>query len=432
MLTGLYPHNHCEIKNDTNHPYDRELYLDILKKNGWNNYYYGKWHAGPDTALDHGCEGFSYPSYNNPYTKEEYLEYLKEFDLPVPEIKVEHNFMPRRDVEGQIIKQDQNWCNEHASGIMLTPKETHEAYFLAHLACKKLKELGNNPAPFTMRVDFWGPHQPYFPTKEFADMYDPASIERYPSFDEDVYHNNKPEIYATEGNKGISENGKIIYPNPLPWSVWQEVLSRAYAQITLMDDATSLILDALDRAGLKENTLVILTTDHGDGLACHGGHFDKRSYMPEEMIRIPFAINLPGTIQSGQVEKRFVSNLDIGSTILDAAGLSYKEDTDSLSLLQLATGNISAGKTWRDCFVTETYGHGEQHLGRAIMTEDNMKFVYNYKQLHELYDLSKDPYELKNLYGLPGSEAQTEKMLEKLVSWAEKHGDSELLEKIKE
>ena len=49
MLTGLFPHNHGEIHNDTGHPFDREPYLDILAENGYRNYYYGKWHAGPGT-----------------------------------------------------------------------------------------------------------------------------------------------------------------------------------------------------------------------------------------------------------------------------------------------------------------------------------------------------------------------------------------------
>lgn len=88
MLTGLYPHHHQELINDQDHPYDRETYLDILAANGYRNYYFGKWHAGPGTAFDHHCEGFSYPSYNNPYTKPEYKEYLERYHLPEPEVRI--------------------------------------------------------------------------------------------------------------------------------------------------------------------------------------------------------------------------------------------------------------------------------------------------------------------------------------------------------
>ena len=86
MLTGLLPHNHGEIKNGTDHPFDHETYYDRLAELGYQNYYFGKWHAGPGTAYDHHCDGFSYPSYNNPYTKPEYKEYLRARNLPEPEI----------------------------------------------------------------------------------------------------------------------------------------------------------------------------------------------------------------------------------------------------------------------------------------------------------------------------------------------------------
>ena len=93
MLTGLFPHNHKEIHNGTDHPYDREVYLDILSEQGYRNYYYGKWHAGAGTAYDHACEGLSYPSYNNPYNKPEYLEYLAQRRLPEYEVVIQRSFL---------------------------------------------------------------------------------------------------------------------------------------------------------------------------------------------------------------------------------------------------------------------------------------------------------------------------------------------------
>ncbi|MEM8863407.1 MAG: sulfatase-like hydrolase/transferase, partial [Chloroflexota bacterium] len=79
-----------------------------------------------------------------------------------------------------------------------------------------------------------------------------------------------------------------------PWSEWQKMLALCYAQITLVDEAGGRILAKLDELGLAENTLVIWTADHGDALACHGGHFNKRCYLPEEVMRVPLAIRWPG------------------------------------------------------------------------------------------------------------------------------------------
>lgn len=423
MLTGLMPHNHGEIKNDTEYPFDRETYLNILADNGYKNYYYGKWHAGSGTAYDHQCEGFSYPSYNNPYTKPEYAEYLKRYNLPEPMIRVERSF--NRKVlnaiqDGGLYKQDGRWCNEHASGIMVTPKETHESFFLANLACEKLRELAKSTAdkPFSLRVDFWGPHQPYFPTQEFADMYRPEDIPEYGNFRDDL--KNKPDVYYREANLGITDgNRRLVIPNPLPWSEWQKVLARAYAQVTLVDAAGGLILDTLEELGLAENTIVIWTTDHGDALACHGGHFDKRSYMPEEVIRIPMAIRYPGVVAPGQKSKKLVSNLDVAPTILDAAGLSFNEEVDGSSLLPICTGNSD---DWREEVVCETHGHAEEHFGRSLVTE-HYKYTYNKDQLDELYNLESDPYELNNLIDSPDYQDIIAKMKEKLAAWQLKTGD---------
>jgi arylsulfatase A-like enzyme len=429
MLTGLFPHTHGEIKNDTNHPFDRDTYLDILAASGYRSFYYGKWHAGPGTAFDHGCEGFSYPSYNNPYTKPEYREYLKEHGLAEPEVLIERSFWPEvlhdgtvnQMKEGQRYSQNRSWCNEHASGILLSPKETHEAFFLANLACMKLKELADSKdrRPFHLRVDFWGPHQPYFPTREFADLYRPEDIPEYGNFRDEL--KDKPEVYLSEANYPISKDDRLIWPNPLPWDEWQKVLARCYAQITLVDAAGGKVLEALEELGMAENTLVVWTTDHGDAVACHGGHFDKRSYMPEEMVRIPMAMRFPGRIPEGHRSDRLVSNLDVAPTILDAAKLGFPEEVQGRSLLSLTGGQR---EQWREDLMCETHGHGEDHAGRLLVT-DRYKYVANRGQLDELYDLEKDPYELTNLVSDPGYRDVLSDMQARLVRWQRTTGDPE-------
>ena len=425
MLTGLYPHNHGEYQNDDNHPYDKDLYLDIMAGSNYEQYYFGKWHAGTGDALEHNCTGFNYPSYNNPYTKPEYKAYLKELNLPEPEVFVEHNFWDYPNMAGKIIKQDGDWCNEHASGMMVTPKETHESFFLAYLAKKKLKELSEikGSGPFSMRVDFWGPHQPYFPTREFAAMYNPNDINLPESLRENVYTNNKPEIYQVEHNKGLHEDGRLIYPSALEDSQWRQILARCYAQITQVDAAAGIILDALREYGFEENTLVILSTDHGDAVACHGGHFDKASYMPDELIHIPMAIRCPGVIPSGQTSKHFVSNMDIGATILDAADLKYPNPVNGRSILEI---NKDSSVPWRDFIVCETHGHWGNHIGRALIT-DKYKFIFNENQINELYDRKAAPSELNNLAVKEDFQDICCQMLNWLKEWASETNDFKLL-----
>lgn len=418
MLNGLFPHSHGEIKNDSNHPFEEETYLSKLHEIGYKNYYYGKWHAGPGTAHDHFCEGFSYNGYNNPYTKPEYKEYLKKNDLLPFQVKIKHSFQSNLE-ENQLYNPEMNWYTENAIGVMTTPKETHEAFFLAHLACNRLKEIAEsgNKQPFHLRVDFWGPHQPFFPAKEYLDQYDPREIQEYPSFRDDLQ--DKPNIYKYEHHYRISKNGKIIIPNPLPWSIWQKVLQYNYAQQTLIDAAGGMILETLEELGLTENTFVVWLSDHGDSVGCHGGHFDKNAYMPEEMVRILLAIKYPNNLRKGLKCEELVSNVDLVPTILDIVDTNFKNSVHGKSLMSLCNQNK---KDWRDDLMCQTYGHFTTHLGRLVVT-DRYKYVWNDGDMDELYDLEKDPFEMMNLINNNDYGDIIKDMKKRLTRWRQKTGD---------
>lgn len=430
MLTGLFPHTHGELSNISFNPFSNETYLDKLAEAGYKNYYFGKWHAGPGTAYDHHCKGFSYPDYNNPYIKPEYKKYLGEKNLPHFQVQLQRSFNNPKSKYGKIYKlrmdsgelhnPDRAALNEHATGIMTTPKETHEAFFLAHLAREKLQEIAKSEKeePFHLRVDFWGPHQPYYATQEFLDKYPPENIPELPSFGENL--ENKPDLYKSERNFPLNKGGTIIHPNPLPWSEWQKVLAMNYAQQTLIDEAGGLILDALAEFGFKDNTLVIWSTDHGDALGCHGGHFDKDAYMPEEMMRIPMAVRYPDVISAGQKSEKLVSNLDLPLTFLDAAGNNFSNAVHGKSFLPICANK---NEEWREDLMCETNGHFNINIGRMLVT-DQYKYISNDKDMDELYDLKEDPFELKNLVDDQKYAEVLIDMNNRLEKWRQKTNDT--------
>ena len=404
LATGLYPHNHRNCFNYSNSPYDREIYLHNLAQGGYRCFYFGKWHAGAGSPLDFDCEGFSLEDYGNPYITPEYRDYLQRKNLPPAQHQVEFVFdsfvMDREFPDlavGASYSSNRYWCGEHAIGITTTPKETHEAFFLADMACEQLEALAAEPdgVPFHLRVDFWGPHQPYFPTREFADLYDPEDIPPYGNFADAL--ESKPAIFWQDPHRQLTDDdGRFATPSKLKWGEWQRILARAYAHITMVDAAGGLILDRLDELGLAENTLVIWTADHGDGVASHGGRFDKGSYLTEEVLRVPLALRHPLSIPAGQVSDTLSCGTDIAPTILDAAGLKFAQPVDGESLLPLATGDRSAG---RESLLVETYGHGfgTIELGRAVI-KGRFKLIAWQNHAGELYDLEADPYEMTNLY----------------------------------
>ncbi len=436
MLTGLYPHNHGQVHNENDPPYNDEVLLDTLADNGYESYYFGKWHAGPGAAKEHGAKGFSYTSYGNPYLTEEYKAYLKENNLPQAEHFIEYAFMapsyikqgyfPKLKV-GETYKCETGWCGEHAVGITTTPKETHEAFFLAHLASKQLEKIAKEKSdkPFSMQIHFWGPHQPFFPTQEFADLYNPEDIGEYPSFSDDLKH--QPQVFKDEASMPLSDGENIIIPSVYPWSVWQKILSRAYAHITMIDAAGGVIVDKIRELGLDENTLIIWTTDHGDALASHGGHFDKDSHLSEEVMRVPCAMSYKGRIKPGIKDNHLTFTCDNTATMLDVAGLTFKNGCDGESLFHL----VDKDKPWRDCLMCESYGHGygKTLLSRCVYKGD-FKYVITDGDLEQLYNLKEDRYEMNNLAVYHKWDYKIEEMRECLSSLMKASNDKVSLDSL--
>jgi len=421
MATGLFPHNHGLLdNNEKREQHDRDFWWRRLGEIGYRNLYFGKWHHGLDTAQDNGCEGFSLPSYGNPYMSAQYCEYCRERDLPRAWFDVETSFWPpdRIPQRGGYCMTG-GWINDHASGLMRTPTESCESFFLASMAIDALRRLAWRPEPWAMQVHFWGPHQPYFPSEEYAGLYDPAEIAEYGSFRDDL--SGRPAHYRREWNWPLQRDGEAITPSPLAWEEWARVLARCYAQVTMVDAAAGLILDALDELGLAEDTLVLWTTDHGDAVASHGGRFDKRSYMTEEMYRIPMALRWPGPVPARQSAEGLVSNIDLAPTLLDAAGTAYQREPDGRSLLPLACGDAEG---WREDLMCEIHGHGETVISRLLVHGDR-RYVATRGDTDELYDLGADPYQMRNLIDDPAHAALLADLRERLGRWQDATADPE-------
>lgn len=430
MLTGLYPHNSGQLENSYHTPVNNhQTYIDVLAKAGYAQYYVGKWHASQDGPFDLGCQGFSCNDYGNPYLTPEYKAYIKKYGLPAASMRVEknmwkHSLLPNIN-EGDLYDFPQKMANEALSGILECPKESHEAFFLADMAGDRLEALAGQDKPFMLRLDFWGPHQPYHPTREFADMYPPATIVPPANFADDL--SGKPHSYRFEYSAGIQDNNELITPNPMPLEDWQLLLSRCYGQISLIDEAGGRVLQKLHELGLGDNTLVLWTADHGDALACHGGHFDKGTYMPEEVMRIPLALSWPGHIPQGSISDALICNTDYAPTLAEAAGQQFDQPVDGRSILPL----FDAPDQWRQSLMCETHGHINPWLARMVV-EDRYTYICNQGDMEELYDLLTDPGELKNLALQNKNDPMLPHMREVLARWCAKTHDAVFLKVLAE
>jgi arylsulfatase A-like enzyme len=173
------------------------------------------------------------------------------------------------------------------------------------------------------------------------------------------------------------------------------------ACIHSIDENVGRLLKYLDDTGLATNTIVVYSSDQGFFLGEHGW-FDKR-WIFEESLRTPLIIRWPGVVKPGSVNKDIVSNLDFGETFLDAAGLPIPARMQGRSLVSLLKGQTLPD--WRQSFYYHYYEYPVPHHVRphyGVVT-DNYKLVHFYSDADywELFDLRKDPNELKSVFGQP-------------------------------
>jgi arylsulfatase A-like enzyme len=170
--------------------------------------------------------------------------------------------------------------------------------------------------------------------------------------------------------------------------------------IASVDDNIGRLLEYLDETGLAKDTVVIYSSDQGFYLGEHGW-FDKR-FMYEESLRTPLIARWPGVTAPGSTNTDIVSNLDYAETFLDIAGVEVPGDMQGSSLVPLLKGRTP--DDWRKSFYYHYYEFPSVHSVRRHygVTTGRHKLIYFYQiDEWELYDLDKDPHEMKSVYDDP-------------------------------
>jgi len=194
--------------------------------------------------------------------------------------------------------------------------------------------------------------------------------------------------------------------------------------IQSVDDGVGELLDYLDEAGLAENTIVVYTSDQGFYLGEHGW-FDKR-FMYKESFRTPLLMRYPKEIKPGTKIDNLVQNIDFAPTFLDYAGTSIPPEIQGESFRKLVSGE---SPDFRDYAYYTYYEYPsvhmvKRHYGVATKRYKLMHFYYDVDEW-ELYDLEKDPNEMKSVYDDPAY-AEVQKMMhKKLVEVREDYGDND-------
>mgnify|MGYP001165760705 CR=1 FL=1 len=158
----------------------------------------------------------------------------------------------------------------------------------------------------------------------------------------------------------------------------------------MIDDFVGRILSELEQSGDRDNTVVILTSDHGDFAGNHRLLF-KNAFLYDDLLRVPLIISWPARFQPGVIDA-LVEEIDVAATMLRLGGLEVHQGVQGEDLLPLIDGKV---RKVRDAAYAEAVSQ------RSIRTREWKLVHYQDKPYGELYNLVSDPHELVNLYDDP-------------------------------
>ncbi|HRT96602.1 MAG TPA: sulfatase-like hydrolase/transferase, partial [Planctomycetota bacterium] len=258
--------------------------------------------------------------------------------------------------------------------------------------------------PFFLKVSFARPHSPYDPPERFWKLYEGANLPN-------AVVGKWAERHAMRGAK-------------LPADTWRgdlgaEQVRRSrqgyYGSVSFIDEQIGRILDALEKRGWLEDTLILFTSDHGDMTGDH--HLWRKTYAYEASARIPMLIRWGSNFldaKRGQVLHQPVELRDVLPTFLDTAGVEADPKRfDGRSMLDLVRGKTQGWREWIDlehdvCYASENHWNA--------LTDGRWKYIFH--AMHgeqQLFDLAADPGELNDLASDPAHAATLRLWRERLI-----------------
>ena len=267
--------------------------------------------------------------------------------------------------------------------------------------------------PFFLAVGFYRPHTPYVAPRKYFDLYPAESIKLPEEPADDRADIPPPALTVRPPNYGISPD------------LQRRAIQAYFASITFMDAQVGVVLDALDRLKLADDTIVVFASDHGYLLGEHG--LWQKMALFEESARVPLIVAAPGIKAAGRSSPRLAELVDVYPTVAGLAGLPAPAGLDGRSLAPLLADPDGPGKP--AAFTQVRRGDKDHHFpGYSVRTG---RFRYTEwdggRRGVELYDHDADPHEYRNLADDPahaGARAELGRLLRKYRASGERGEDS--------
>ncbi len=369
FLTGQYAHKHGITDNTDRSPASHRLATvpRALQTNGYETAFIGKWHMGIDDTPRPGFDRWVGFSGQGTY------------------------FDPVLNVDGKRVK---------VQG------------FTTDLLTQYAVELLDRPR--SKPLCLWLPHKAVHPeSTQFADgsISDPNGGEFIPAERHKSLYSGAP--VARRPNAGKAPAGKPalerkignLPPLGRATGTSDETIRNRARMLKSVDEGIGQLRAALERTGQLDNTVFIFTSDEGYFFGEHGLSIERRLAY-EESIRIPLIIRYPKRIRAGSSVNAMVLGIDLAPTLLELGKTEPTVAMHGRSLVPLLAGRKIS---WRSSFLIEYFSDRTMqrmlNMGYKAVRTERWKYIH-YTELEgsdELYDLRKDPYEMKNLIAEPSS-----------------------------
>ncbi|HET7769760.1 MAG TPA: sulfatase-like hydrolase/transferase [Chloroflexota bacterium] len=268
----------------------------------------------------------------------------------------------------------------------------------------------DEPHPFFLYLAFTAPHDPRTPPPEYAALYPPAEMPVPPNF--------MPEHPFDNGD--LRTRDEKLAPWPRTREIVQQHTADYYGMISHLDAWIGNVLDALERRGRADDTIVVYTADHGLAVGQHGLFGKQNVY--EHSARVPCIVRAPGKV-GGRRSEALTYAPDLHPTLCELAGVPRASTVETRSLVPLLDGVTDTHRT----YVCQAYKDVQR-----LVTDGRWKMIRYYRSEErvgagtdrvQLFDLEVDPWELNDLSGAAVHAPHVERLSVALDAWQGEVGD---------
>ena len=363
---------------------------EALRRAGYRTYGTGKWHNSPRSyarSFTDGAEIF-------------FGGMDDHWNVPACDFDPSGQYEPARPFVRSPYSSNQvtyRHCDHITLGV-------HSSELFCEAAIDYLEGYDSDE-PFFMYLSFMAPHDPRTMPREYLDMYDGRAMPL-------------PQNFAPEhpfDNGALRIRDELLAPWPRTPDEIRRHIAEYYAMITHADAQMARVLDALERSGRAENTIIVFAGDNGLALGQHGLMGKQNMY--DHSLRVPLIMSGPG-IPEGVTSDAFCYLLDIYPTLCDLIGIPTPDSVEGESLVPAMRDGDQ---------IRETMYFAYTDLQRCVRDRRYklIEYAVDGTRTTQLFNIEADPWETRNLSGKPEYAPQLERLRAELLRWRDRLDDQD-------